>query len=50
MYNQQSNMGGSIMIWGCMSWEGIGKLNLIEGKIDKYMYCNILEIELVGSI
>jgi hypothetical protein len=33
-----------------MSWEGIGKLHLIEGKMDKYVCCNILETELMGII
>jgi hypothetical protein len=38
--------GGSIMVWGCMSWEGVGNLCLIEGTMDKYVYCEILEMEL----
>lgn len=42
--------GGNIMVWGCMSWEGVGKLYLIEGKMDKYVYRNILETELMGTI
>ena len=33
--------GGNIMVWSCMSWEGVGKLHLIEGKMDKYVYHNI---------
>ena len=41
---------GSIMVWDCMSWEGVGKLHLIEGMMDKYVYCNILEMEVVGTI
>lgn len=42
--------GGNIMVWGCMTWEGVGKLHLIEGKMDKYVYRNILETELMGTI
>jgi hypothetical protein len=28
----------SIMVWGCMSWEGVGNFNLIERIMDKYVY------------
>ena len=36
---------------GFMSWERVGKLDLIEAwKMDKYVYCNILETKLVGTI
>lgn len=42
--------GGSIMVWGCMSWEGVGKLHLIEGKMDRYIYREILETELMETI
>ena len=41
---------GGIMVWDCMSWKGVSKLHLIEGKINKYVYRNILEMELVGTI
>ena len=33
-----------------MSWEGVGKLHLIKGKMDKYVYHNILEMEFVCTI
>jgi hypothetical protein len=42
--------GGSIMVWRCMNWEGVGNLHLIEGIMDKYVYCEILEIELISTI
>lgn len=48
IYNQ--NGGGNIMVWSCMSWEVFGKLHLIEGMMDKYIYCNILKMELMGTI
>ena len=36
--------GGSLMVWDCMSWEGIGigKLNKVEEIIDSKHYHNIL--------
>ena len=34
--------GGNIMVWGCMSWEGIGELTLIKGKMNSKHYYNIL--------
>ena len=29
--------GGNIMIWGCMTWEGVDSLCLIKGNMDKYV-------------
>jgi transposase len=34
--------GGSIMIWGCMSSKGVGKLVVIKGIMDKLYYKSIL--------
>jgi len=42
--------GGGIMVWGCMSWEEVGNLCLIDGIMDKYVYCEILEMELMNTI
>jgi hypothetical protein len=33
-----------------MSWEGVGNLHLIEGIMDKYVYCEILEMDLISTI
>ena len=38
------------MIWRCMTWEGVDNLRLIEGNMDKHMYREILEIELMNTI
>lgn len=35
--------GGSLMLWGCFSAEGVGELNFIEGIMDKYKYMEILK-------
>ena len=42
--------GGYIMIWGCMTWEGVDNLHLIEGNMDKHMYRETLEMELMNTI
>ena len=38
------------MVWGCMTWEEVGNLRLIEGKMDKYIYREVLEMELMNTI
>ena len=42
--------GGSLMMWGCMSWEGVGYATRIEGRMDADLYVSILEDELQESI
>jgi hypothetical protein len=34
--------GGSIMIWGCFSYYGVGSLHLIDGIMDQNVYKDIL--------
>jgi transposase len=46
----QKHGGGSMMMWGCMSWKGIGWACKIDGKMDAELYCDILEDELQGSL
>lgn len=41
--------GGSIMVWGCFSSKGVGKLVLIDGKMDRYQYVRILADNLKAS-
>jgi hypothetical protein len=38
--------GGSLMMWGCMLWEGVGYATRIEGSLDTKLYTSILEYEL----
>ena len=38
--------GGNLMMWGCMTWEGIGYSTRIESKMDADLYCDILREEL----
>jgi len=34
------------MIWGCMTWEGVGMAGKIDGRINADLYVQILEDEL----
>jgi transposase len=42
--------GGSIMIWGCMTAQGVGFMCQIIGKMNKELYQDILEDELAKTI
>ncbi|KAL0168713.1 hypothetical protein M9458_036935, partial [Cirrhinus mrigala] len=42
--------GGNIMLWGCLSAEGTGKLHHIKGSMDGAMYCQILGENLLPSL
>jgi transposase len=33
--------GGSLMMWGCMAWEGTGQACRILGTLDANLYCEI---------
>jgi hypothetical protein len=37
------------MVWGCMGWNGVGKLVEVQGKMNAEQYCQILEEGLVES-
>ena len=37
------------MIWGCMGWNGVGKLVEVQEKMNAEQYCEILEDGLVES-
>jgi len=42
--------GGSLMIWGCMLWDGVGNACKIDGRMDGELYTKILDDELQGSL
>ena len=42
--------GGSLMVWGCITAEGIGFLTKIEGTMDAELYCQILRDELMTTL
>ena len=37
------------MVWGCMGWNGVGKLVKVEGIMDAKQYCDILDEGVVES-
>jgi len=41
--------GGSVMLWGCMSAAGTGRLRFIEGIMDRFLYKEILTSEMLPS-
>lgn len=41
--------GGSVMVWGCFSSVGVGKLHFIDGIMKKEDYLNILKENLVQT-
>jgi transposase len=42
--------GGSAMVWGCMTWEGVGLACKINGKMDAQLYVQIMEEELQQTL
>ena len=38
------------MIWGCMTWEGKGRMCKIDGTMDSNPYMQILEEDLVEAL
>ena len=41
--------GNNLMVWGCMGWNGVGKLVEVEGIMDAKQYCDILDEGVVES-
>jgi len=42
--------GGSLMIWGCITWDGPGFMCRIDGRMDQHLYKAILNDELRQTI
>ena len=42
--------GGSLMVWGCMLWEGPGFAARIDGRMDANLFTEILEEDLQSSL
>lgn len=42
--------GGSLMVWGCITPDGVGRLHRVEGKMNAAQYVSILEEELFGTL
>lgn len=41
--------GGNVMVWGCMSANGVGNLHFVDGIMDQYQYIDILKANLRES-
>lgn len=50
MLETEKHGDGSIMLWGCMTWEGVGRCYRIEGIMNSGFYITILQDELLGTI
>ncbi|KAK6307934.1 hypothetical protein J4Q44_G00212050 [Coregonus suidteri] len=44
------HLGGNIILWGCISAKGTGRLHRIEGRMDGAMYREILANNLLPSV
>lgn len=42
--------GGSVMVWGCITEFGPGRLHRVEGKMNARMYAQILEEDFLGTL
>ncbi|KAJ1299806.1 hypothetical protein OPQ81_000705 [Rhizoctonia solani] len=42
--------GGSVMVWGCITYEGIGRLHRIQGTMNAAIFTDILKDALVGTL
>ena len=42
--------GGSIMIWGCFSMKGVGKISVTDDKMNSQKYKQIVQENLMSSV
>ena len=42
--------GGKVMVWGCVTLRGFGRLHRVEGNMDRFQYVEILEQSLLGTL
>lgn len=42
--------GGCIMVWGCMTWQGVGYMAKIDNGLDGELYREILSTDMVNSV
>ena len=46
----QQGGGHAVMIWGCMTWAGLGRLAFVQGRLYSQAYIELLEENLSGSL
>ena len=42
--------GGNLMVWGCISWNGPGRLHRVEGCMNTAQYTSILSTSFLGAL
>ena len=42
--------GGSLQVWGCLTWDGAGRLHRVDGRMNAIQYCDILKESLLGTL
>jgi len=42
--------GESVMVWGCMTWQGVGYAAKIDGRMDGDLYLQILKDDLLNTL
>jgi hypothetical protein len=42
--------GGNVMVWSCITWEGVGFITKIDTTMDKHLYLDILKEDLVNTM
>ena len=42
--------GGSLMVWGCITWNGPGQLWHVNKTLDAKQFCQILDSALIGTL
>jgi hypothetical protein len=42
--------GGSVMVWGCVTAKGLGRIVRIEGNMDANLYTQILNDDVLGTL
>lgn len=47
---QVKHGGGNIQVWGCLSYNGPGRLHRVDGRMNAVQYVSILEQSFLGSL
>jgi hypothetical protein len=42
--------GGHVMVWGCITAEGLGRISRIDGNMDATLYVEILNDDFLGTL
>jgi hypothetical protein len=45
-----NHRGGNVLVWGCITGEGMGRLHCIEGNMNGPGYVDILQQSLLGTL